>query len=168
MPIQATTLVKASTFYTGDVDADIADGETVVIGGKTYTFDATPADTDGIVTHVTGIVANLTALAAAVNLTPGGAYAASMTRNPYADAVYPAAVTGQTAAETLQVVARTSGAVGNLITATIGTSALAVDNATLENGAGDIQAAIDELQAGAQLNSDVLAFLHAMEVKPLD
>lgn len=168
MPVQATTLVKASTFYTGNADADITDGETVVIGGKTYTFDATPADTDGIVTHVTGIVANLTALAAAVNLTAGGAYAASMTKNLYCDAVYPAAVSGQTAAETLQVVGRTSGAVGNLITATIGTSALTLDNATLENGAGDIDAAINELQAGAQLNSDVLSFLDAMEKKPLD
>jgi hypothetical protein len=40
MAINTTALVKASSFITIDADADITEGETLVIGGKTYTFNA--------------------------------------------------------------------------------------------------------------------------------
>jgi hypothetical protein len=70
MAINTTALVKASSFITIDADADITEGETLVIGGKTYTFNATLGSSDGDVQlGAAGAYAlSAAAVAAAVNL----------------------------------------------------------------------------------------------------
>lgn len=157
MPVQATTLVKATGTLTATADADIVADETVVIAGKTYTFKATPA-ADGDVKHVTGFAANILALQKAIGLTgiAGTDYDTAMTANLDVVAVL-------TSSGVTTFTARTSGTVGNQIPITVGTSATAVSGAKLTGGLGSIDTAINELQAAAQLNSDVLAFLAFME-----
>jgi hypothetical protein len=159
MAINTTALVKASSFITIDADADITEGETLVIGGKTYTFNASLGSSDGDVQlGAAGAYAlSAAAVAAAVNLdgTAGTDYAAAMTRNPYCDASW--------TADILTITARVAGAVGNLIPLTAGTSAAVADNATLENGSGSFDTFINELQAGFQLNSALLAVLEGAE-----
>jgi hypothetical protein len=151
MATDITALVRASTFFTADADADITDGETVVIGGKTYTFKATLTDTDGFVQLGTAgdRVESMQNLEYAMNLTgtAGTHYAASMTQNAYCYGSYPGS------GDVFTIYARAIGAVGNLIPVTIGTSAVVLDNATCENGAGSIDTLVNELQAGFQLNS---------------
>jgi hypothetical protein len=146
-------LVHASSFYTIDADADITEGETLVIAGKTYTFNATLGSSDGDVqlgaagAHQLSI-ANIVA---AINLDPAGSgvqYAAAMTRNPRVWAVE--------GDNTLTIYALLPGTQGNLIPLTVGTSAAAVDNATLENGAGDIGAFFDSLFDLNQINAELL------------
>jgi len=160
MPVQATTLVKADAILTATADADITAAETVVIAGKTYTFATTPSS-DGDVKHVTGFAANMLALQKAIGLTgiAGTDYDTAMTVNLDVVAVL-------TSSGVVTFTARTSGTVGNQIPITIGTSAVVLSGDTggkLDGGLGSIDTAINELQAAAQLNSDVLAFLAFME-----
>lgn len=165
MPI-LTTLTKAVAIITATADANIVADETLDIGGKTYTFDADLSpNTDGYVKYVTAYQSNLAALAKAINLSGivDTHYTAATTRNPYVDAVYPGAG-GETK---LDLFARTGGAVGNLIALTESTTGATVSGALFTGGAGSVDTAINELQSDAQLNSDVLAFLAAMEVKPI-
>lgn len=163
MPIQATTLVKAFATLTGSADADITDAENVVIGGKTYTFKASLSSA-GDVKRPTAFEDCLSNLAGAINLdgVAGTDYHTDMVKNDYAHAVHPAA--GDDKVVTIR--ARASGLSGNLIAITKGTTALVLTDesgAKLDSGEGQIDDAIDELQAGAQLNSDVLTFLAWME-----
>ena len=159
MATVVTALVKASTFYTIDLDAEIVADETVVIGGKTYTFKATPA-ADGDVQYDVGDDHQVNAenLRKAVNLegTAGTEYHAEMTRNPYCDASWDGT-------DVLTIYARVAGAVGNLIPVTVGTSGITLDNALLENGAGSFDTFIDELQAGFQINSALIQALAGAE-----
>lgn len=95
------------------------DGETLVIGGKTYTWETALANTDGHVDVGVNQAADEGNLAAAINLDSGGGtkYAASMTEHPSVNA----ADTGST----VVVTAIATGTAGNTIVTTE-----AMDNAS--------------------------------------
>lgn len=156
MPQAATTLVKATALLT--VTGQPSDTNTVTVGGKVYTFQTSLTDSDGNVLIGTDAEDSIKNLRAAVNLGAGSGtkYAASMTVNPYARAA-------DTSATVMTLTAETSGTVGNLIDSTETHANGSFAAAVFQNGAGTIKAAIDELQAEAQLNSDVLEFLALME-----
>ena len=163
MPIQGTTLVRAFATLTADADADIVEAETVVIGGVTYTFDAI-LDAVNDVPFVAAFAPNMVALAKVINATgtSGTDYFAGQVKNPYVHAVLSA--TG-----VITLYSRVAGAIGNLITVTVGTSAIVLtddDTGTLDAGAGSIDDAINNLQASSQFNSEVAQFLHEIEVDP--
>jgi hypothetical protein len=152
-------LVRASTFFTIDNLTDLTNGETLVIGGKTYTAQDTLTNTDGNVhigANVAGLISNLVA---AINLSNEGEtavsagtdYAAAMTRNP---CVYATASTN-----TLTVHSLVPGAIGNVIPVTIGTSAAEVDNATLEGGSGNVASFFEGLFDLNQINSELYSAL---------
>jgi hypothetical protein len=88
-------------------DQNFADGETVVVGSKTYTYQATLTDADGHLTVGANALTSINTLLAAINLS-GGAYAASMTKHSQ---VY--ASGGSQAV--IQVTAVATGASGNSI-----------------------------------------------------
>ena len=160
MSLTTAVPVKASTFYTIDDAADLVDGETLVIAGKTYTFQDTLTDVDGYVHIGATIAATVTNLLAAVNLSNEGEsavgagtdYAASTTRNTDVHAVL-------TSATVITMVAHAPGTQGNLIPMTVGTSATTVDNATCENGAGSLAVWAEELMAQNQINSEVASHI---------
>ena len=163
MPIQGTTLVRAFATLTADADADIVEAETVVIGGVTYTFDAT-LDAVGDVPFVTAFATNMAALVKVINATgtSGTDYFAGQTKNQYCHAVLKSS-------GVVTIYSRVAGVSGNLIPITIGTSAIVLtdDNSgVLDTGAGFIDLAIDSLQASAQINSEVAQFLAEMEINP--
>lgn len=144
-------LVNASSFYTIDADEDITDGETLVIAGKTYTFQATLTNADGNVQLGDDHQETIANAVAAINLDPAGAgvqYAAAMTGS--------GRVWAEESEDTLTIHAVVPGTIGNLIPLTVGTSAAAVDNATLENGAGDLATFINSLFELNQINAEVL------------
>lgn len=152
-------LERASTFITIDADAEITDGETVVIAGKTYTFNDTLGADDGDV-HVGADAAEHRAnLVAAINLAGSGSsaagtgYAEAMTRNP--------AVYAVESGSTIILYSYIPGAVGNHIPVTAGTSAVTVDNATLENGSGNIGDFFDGLFELNQVNAELVDALRA-------
>lgn len=164
MPVIGTTLARAWAKLTATADADIVDGETVVIGGVTYTYEAGTLDGLNDVPHVTGFAANMAALVKVINATGvvGTDIYTGSVKNTYAHAVL-------ASSGIVNIYSRTAGVVGNLITITIGTSAISLsdDNGgLLKLGTGQLDEEFDILQADAQLNSDVLGFLHAMEVDP--
>ncbi len=153
-------LVRAATFFTIDAAGEVTDGETVIIAGKTYTFKATVGTADANV-HIGAAVADtVTNLLAAINLKPsqgetgtsGTDYGSLTTRNPNVFAVL-------TSATVLTIKAHVPGAIGNFITATIGTSTATLDNATLENGTGNIGQFFDEALGSVQFNSEALHVL---------
>lgn len=155
-----TALVRASTFITLDNATEFANTNTIVIGGKTYTAQTTLTDVDGNV-HIGATVAEtLTNLLAAINLSNEGVsavgagtdYAASMTRNPCVYAV-------QTSATVITLHAHVPGAIGNVIPVANGTATATIDNATLENGSGNIAAFFEGLLSLNQINAEVLAAL---------
>lgn len=89
---------------------NFSNGETAVVGGKTYTFEAVLTDVDGHVQIGGDAEASLNNLAAAITLggTPGTDYAASMTLNAQVTAYWQAA-------DMMKAVALTAGAAGNSI-----------------------------------------------------
>lgn len=110
--------------------ANFADGETVTIGTKVYTFQDTLTDVDGNVHVGADLEASCDNLRAAINLDPtaGTDYALSMTEHPD--------VSGTDTATTVVATAKVGGAVGNAI-ATTETGANASWGAvTLEGGVG--------------------------------
>jgi len=160
-----TALVRASTFITLDAAGEATDGQTLVVGSKTYTFRATVGALDGSV-HIGATVADTVAnLVAAVNLdatqgeTGSGAgtdYGTAMTRNPDVFAVDGTTI--------VTFYAHVPGSIGNHIPVANGTATTTVDNATLENGTGIIGDFFDELMAGVQLNSEAIAHLRPFSV----
>jgi hypothetical protein len=98
--------VSAYAFF--DLSGTINDGEQVVVGGRTYTFQTVLTDVSGNVEIGTDPIGNLNA---AINLAGGGHYAASTTRN---DAVSSYVF----AADALKVSAVSVGATGNSIACT--------------------------------------------------
>lgn len=90
-----------------------ADTETVVIGGKTYTFQTSLTNVDGNVLRGADASASLDNLIAAINLAAGGGttYAAATTVHPTVTA---AAGTG----DTMVITAKVAGTGGNAITVT--------------------------------------------------
>ena len=151
-----TTLARASTFYTIDAVGEITNGETIVVAGKTYTFQDTLTDSDGNVHIGADIAATVTNFLAAINLSNEGEsavgagtdYAASMTRNANVFAYL-------TSATVLTIYAHVPGEIGNFITCTVGTSGVTLDNATLENGSGNIGDFFDGLFDLNQINAEV-------------
>jgi hypothetical protein len=117
-------------------DASVADTETVTVGGKTYTFQATLTDVDGNVDLGANNTEALANLAAAINLGAGAgtAYAASMTENPLVRAI-------SSDATTLVVRSKVEGAIGNQIASTEAAGG-SWGAATLTGGSGDLQALI--------------------------
>lgn len=143
------TLTASGTF---------TDTQTVVVGGKTYTTQTTLTNVDGNVLIGADAAATLQNLYDAINLTgtAGTQYAAAMTANTRVKAT---AVT----ATTLVVRALTPGEVGNLIASTETQTNAAWGAATLASGAGNFTAWVAALEAGTQINSEVLAALHALD-----
>jgi len=129
----------------------LVDTQTVVVGGKTYTWQDTLTDVDGNVDTGADAEAGLANLKNAINLTgtPGTGYAASMTKNAQ---VYCTAVT----ATTLVVSAHVPGTIGNLVASTETGTNTAWGGATLASGTGDIGDWIQDLISLNQINSEVL------------
>lgn len=151
----ATALVRASTFFTIDADIEITEGETLVIAGKTYTFNATLGSGNGAVHLSGGHQGCIQNVVAAINLSNEGEsavgagtdYAVATTRNESVHAVE--------GTDTLTINALVPGAIGNHIPCTIGTSAATLDNATLQGGEGNIGTFFDDLFRLNQINSEV-------------
>lgn len=143
------TLTASGTF---------TDTQTVVVGGKTYTTQTSLTNVDGNVLIGANAAATLQNLYDAINLTgtAGTQYAAAMTANTRVKAT---AVT----ATTLVVRALTPGEVGNLIASTETQTNAAWGAATLASGAGNFTAWVAALEADTQINSEVLAALHALD-----
>lgn len=134
------------------------DTQTVVVGGKTYTTQTTLTNVDGNVFIGADAATTLQNLYDAINLTgtAGTQYAAAMTANTRVKAT---AVT----ATTLVVKALTPGEVGNLIASTETQTNAGWGGAVLASGAGNFTAWVAALEAGSQMNSEVLAALHALD-----
>lgn len=157
-----TTLVRASQTITLDAAGEATDGETIVIGSKTYTFRATVGALDGSV-HIGAAVADtVDNLVAAINLdategeTGSGAgtdYGTNMTRNPDVYATRDAA----TGVITLR--AHIPGSIGNHIVLGQGTSTITLGGSTLASGTGNIGDFFDGFFELNQLNSEVVAAL---------
>lgn len=150
---------RASTFYTIDAVGEITNGETIVVAGKTYTFQDTLTDSDGNVHIGSDIAGTRSNFIAAINLSNEGEsavgagtdYAASMTRN--------AEVHAYESGDTVVIRAHAPGAQGNRIPCTVGTSGVTLDNATLENGSGSLAVWAEELLQYNQINSEVQSHL---------
>lgn len=133
--------------------------ETITVGGKVYTFKASPS-ADGEVDVGADDDGSLDNLAAAINL--GGVstqYGASMTLNPHCYAVS----VGDGA--TVNVFSKVPGVVGDFITMAEATTGATVD-ATLgagTGGVGDVFTAVNEILATMQLNSEVIAALDQLD-----
>ena len=107
----ATTGAAAAATGVLTLTGNVADGDTVTIGGKVYTFQATLTNADGRVHVGASAAASITNLYNAINAaggTSGTDYAAATTAHPTV------AATASTAA-TLTVSARAPGAGGNAI-----------------------------------------------------
>ena len=153
-----TAVVKAAALLTVTT---IANAETLVVGGKTYTFNDTVGTADGSIHIGADNTATMAYLAAAINLdaNPAGAnYGTSMTQNDLVSAV--------AADETLTATALVGGTVGNLIDCTDSLTSAAWDAAVLGTavaGSGSLAVAVAEAHARittivdvSQVNSHLL------------
>jgi len=136
-----STLTKAQGTLTVTT---IADTETLVLAGKTYTFQTTLTDSNGNVLIGADNTATMVNLAAAINLGAGAGtkYADSMTANPHCSAA--------ASDETLIATAKVGGTVGDLIGCSDSLTSAAWDAATLGTttaGAGSAATAISEAHA---------------------
>lgn len=126
--VAVTTATATGTLtFTGQP----ANGETVSIGGKTYTYQTTLTNFDGNV-HIGGsTAASITNLIEAINLGAGSGtdYAASMTDNLLASAAAGAGTT-------ITVSAESGGAYGNSIATTETIANASFGAATLTGGVG--------------------------------
>jgi hypothetical protein len=106
--VRFSDVARKAYAYVWMPSGNFANGETVTVGSKTYTFQDTLTDADGNVhiSHVNG-AGSLTNLGAAIRLT-GGDYAASMT-------VHPQVTAWENRADLLTVQALAPGASGNSI-----------------------------------------------------
>lgn len=133
----------------------VSNGQTVTIGGKVYTFQATLTNSDGNVKlGAAGDAAeSLANLAAAIDLGPGAGtkYAAAMTKNPHCRVQ---AVTN----DSLTVESRVVGAIGNFVplAETLDNGAWAGGATALGGGVGSIAVAIDEIRRQDQVNASIL------------
>ena len=157
------TLTAATQTLT--VSDNFDNGETCVIGGKTYTFQDTLTNSDGNVHIGSDTTGDMQNLLAAINLTDGGEsstsagtdYAAAMTIHPDVKAT---AVT----ATTLVITCKTPGTAGNFINTTETGNEHAWGAATMAGGAGDVTGWAESLISLSQINSEVLSDLHAITV----
>jgi hypothetical protein len=161
------TLERASTFITIDDAGEVTDAETLDIGGKTYTFKATVGTADGAVHIGAAVEDTVDNLIAAINLTPetgetgteGTDYGEDMTINPLVHAAYIDRDDG-----TVRLYSKVPGAIGNLIAVANGTATATVDNATMEDGVGSVDAFFTGLFALNQINSELVSELRQFSV----
>jgi hypothetical protein len=132
--------------------------QTVVCGGKTYTFQTTLTDVDGNVLIGADAAASLTNLKAAINLGAGAGtlYATAMTVNPQVKAT-------TLTATTLKIVAKVPGTIGNLLATTETQTNASWTSTVMASGSGNIYTAIAEILAGAQLNAEVESILRRLD-----
>lgn len=127
--LAGSALVAAYNTLTSDTTAP-ADGSTVVVDGKTYTFQTTLTNVDGHVAIGGSAAAALTNLKAAINLSAGAGttYAAATTAHTTVSAT-------TLTATTLLLVALTAGKVGNALTLSLGgTTHLSITAGTFAGG----------------------------------
>lgn len=132
--------------------------ETVVVGGKTYTFQTSLTDVDGNVKIGADAAASIQNLYNAINLTGTGVgtnYATSMTKNKQVEVT-------STTATTLVVKAGVPGTIGNLIASTETLTNGSWGGSVLASGAGDSALCIREIVAYDQVNAAVLDSLNQM------
>lgn len=156
-----STIAHATSVFT--VTDNFDDTETCVIGGKTYTVNATVGTSDGSVDLGTDAEGTLQNLAAAINLDPTGGetgvadadYASGMTIHP--DVI----CTGSTAT-TLTIKAKTPGTVGNFINTSDTHGEGSWTSTVMANGAGNMEDWLTSLFSLSQINSEVLADLKTL------
>ena len=137
--------------------------ETVTIGLKVYTINATVGSSDGSVDLGTDAEGSLENLCAAINLNPLGGetgvadadYASGMT-------VHPDVVCSAQTATTITIQAKTPGTVGNAIitTETHGEGSWAA--ALMTGGVGDLETWVKSELDLNQINSEVITDLRAI------
>lgn len=137
--VLSLAVLGASTgFATGTITLSVAvptAGETVVVGGQTYTFRAAPTPPAVLLANEVLIGANINAsaanLAAAINAGAGAGtvYGAGTVAN--------ASVQASVAAAVVTVTALVAGSEGNAITLTETGANIAVSGATLSGGSDD-------------------------------
>lgn len=137
------------------------DTQTVVIAGKTYTFQDSLTDVDGNVHVGADAAGSIKNLAAAINMdnngetgTTGVDYAASMSGQNYVQAFV--------TATTLTLKAEAPGSIGNLVTTTETLANASWGAATLENGTGTVDAWLVNLMRMNQINAEVLYEIKAL------
>lgn len=132
--------------------------QTVVCGGKTYTFQTTLTNVDGNVAIGADAEESLANLKAAINLGSGAgtAYAAAMTENALVKAT-------DLTATTLKIVAKVPGVIGNHIPTTETQTNASWTSTVMAGGTGHMNVAIAELLAGAQLNAEVAQILRKLD-----
>lgn len=157
MPVAATVPLRATGTLTST--GVFTDTQTVIVGGKTYTFQTSLTDTDGNVLIGADAAASHQNLLDAINLTgtAGTQYAASMTINAE---VRCTAVT----ATTNVVVAKTAGSVGNLIASTETQTNASWGAALLAAGAGNTEDYIVSLLDLSQVNADLQLHLKKLTI----
>lgn len=129
-------LELSNTQATGTITlaAQVSDGDTVTIGSKTYTFQATLTDSDGNVAIGASLAVTQSNLVAAINLGSGAgtAYASSMTANSDVTAA-------AFASNVATLTAITGGTAGNAIalSVTMTSSSNVAGGTTLSGGLDD-------------------------------
>lgn len=155
MPI-LSALVRASQDLT--LTGNLTNAQTITIGGKVYTTQTSLTDVDGNVLIGASAEATIDNLVAAINLAAGAGtlYAASMTKNPHVRAV-------KVSPTVLRVTAQVPGAIGNFITVSETQTNASWGAATLASGSGRFSQAVTEIRRFAQVNSEVLQALDAID-----
>ena len=149
------SFVPATTTFTSTGVA--TDTNTMTIGGKVYTLQASLTNVDGNILIGADAAATCQNIYDAVNLTgtAGTQYAAAMTANTRVKAI-------SVSATTVVFQALTPGEVGNLIATTDTVTNFAFTSTVMVNGAGNFTAWVAALEADTQINSEVLSALHKL------
>lgn len=147
------TLAAATSTLTGSA---FADTETVTIGGKVYTFQASLTNVDGHVYKGANDTAALANLKKAINLTgtAGTDYATAMTKHTMVKAV-------SSDATTLVIEALIKGTLGNQILTSETCASASWTSTRMGSGSGSFSGAVDDVRTYGQLNSDVEQALNA-------
>lgn len=148
--------VQAFSSLTGSANA--ADGDTVTLDAKTYTFQATLTNVDGNVHIGTDLNDTLTNLVAAITLGAGSGtdYAAATT-------LHPTVTAASEGPSSMSVTAKTGGTAGNSIATTETSANLSFPDTTLNNGTDaqvytwktTLTTAADEVLIGATASDSI-------------
>jgi len=148
--------VKRNTQATGTITSNgtnVSNGDTVTVGGKTYTFQTTLTNVDGNVHVGASAAASLTNLTNAINGsggTPGTDYAVATTANTAVTASTTATVITLTAIEATE-----PGTKGNAVTLAETAATLTTSGATLSGGANAASAAPTKVFDGQTISVDI-------------
>ena len=150
-----STLVRAATTLTFTENG--ADTNTITIGGKVYTLQASLTNVDGNIKLGGTTAITIANIVAAVSLSSGAGtlYAAAMTANPHCRV-------RSSGATTIVFESKVPGTIGNLIPSTdtlAGSSAFT--STVLAGGTGSASVAIEEIFEQCQINSEVRTLLAA-------